>query len=95
MKKYDIAAYIWPAYTGDEPRTRIFWPEGIGEWQTVKNAAPKGDYVWDRKPVWGYQNEADPYVMEMQIKAALDADLQKLEETTYYTVVTFDLESFN
>lgn len=25
-KKYDVAAYIWPAYTGDEPRTRIFWP---------------------------------------------------------------------
>ena len=30
MKKhYDVAAYIWPAYTGDEPRTRIFWPEGM------------------------------------------------------------------
>ena len=26
MKTYDIAAYIWPAYTGDEPRTRMFWP---------------------------------------------------------------------
>ena len=36
MKKYDVAAYIWPAYTGDEPRARIFWPDGIGEWQTVK-----------------------------------------------------------
>ena len=36
MKKYDVAAYIWPAYTGDEPRTRMFWPEGYGEWQTVK-----------------------------------------------------------
>ncbi len=70
---YDIAAYIWPAYTGDEPRTRIFWEEGIGEWQTVKNAAPKANgYVWDRKPLWGYQNEADPYVMQMQIEAAVD-----------------------
>ena len=38
MQKYDVAAYIWPAYTGDEPRTRIFWPEGYGEWQTVKAA---------------------------------------------------------
>ena len=37
-RKYDVAAYIWPAYTGDEPRTRIFWPEGCGEWQTVKEA---------------------------------------------------------
>lgn len=24
MKKYDIAAYVWPSYTGDEPRARIF-----------------------------------------------------------------------
>ena len=31
-KQYDIAAYIWPSYTGDEPRSRIFWPEGYGEW---------------------------------------------------------------
>lgn len=69
-KHYDIAAYIWPAYTGDEPRTRIFWPEGIGEWQSVKNSQPKGDYRWNRKPLWGYENEADPAVMEKQIEAA-------------------------
>ena len=73
MKKYDIAAYVWPAYTGDEPRTRIFWPEGIGEWQSVKNSVSKypGD-TWPRKPLWGYVNEADPYVMEMEIEAALE-----------------------
>ena len=41
--KYDLAAYVWPSYTGDEPRTRIFWPEGYGEWQTVKNAKSKCD----------------------------------------------------
>jgi len=73
MKHYDVAAYIWPAYTGNEPRTRIFWEEGIGEWQTVKNSVPKENgYVWNRKPVWGYGNEADPYVMSMQINAAAD-----------------------
>ncbi len=73
MKKYDIAAYIWPAYTGDEPRTRIFWEEGIGEWQTVKNTyIKKGDYEWNRKPLLGYTNEADPCVMESQIELALE-----------------------
>ena len=77
MKHYDVAAYIWPAYTGDELRTRIFWPEGIGEWQSVKNMhetmqfKPEG-YEWNRKPLWGYVNEADPYVMEMEIEAAVD-----------------------
>lgn len=73
MKKYDIAAYIWPAYGREDPRTAMFWEEGIGEWQTVKNSKPKPNgYFWDRKPIWGYVNESDPYVMEMQINAALD-----------------------
>jgi len=73
MKKYDIAAYIWPAYTGDEGRTRIFWPEGYGEWETVKAAEARFEgHQWPRKPLWGYVNEADPYVMEMEIEAAVD-----------------------
>ncbi len=72
MAKYDIAAYVWPAYTGDEPRSLIFWPDGIGEWQTVKNQSVKENgYFWDRKPIWGFQNEADPLVMEGQINEAL------------------------
>ncbi|MBR3836772.1 MAG: glycoside hydrolase family 99-like domain-containing protein [Clostridia bacterium] len=74
-KKYDVAAFIWPAYTGDDPRALAFWPEGYGEWQTVKNIAanstqkPEG-YLWDRKPLWGYVNEANPDVMEMEINCA-------------------------
>ena len=72
-QSYDVAAYVWPAYTGDEPRTRTFWPEGIGEWQSVRNAVKKmPDHNWPRKPLWGYVNEADPYVMEMEIAAAAD-----------------------
>ena len=72
-KKYDVAAYIWPAYTGTEPRTHMFWPEKNGEWQTVRNAKAKFEgHHWPRKPLWGYVDEADPYVMEMQIAAAAD-----------------------
>ncbi len=73
MRKYDVAAYIWPAYTGDEPRTRIFWPEGMGEWQSVRSAVKRYEgHEWPRRPLWGYVNEADPYVMEMEIAAAAD-----------------------
>lgn len=72
-RKYDVAAFIWPAYTGDEPRTRIYWPEGMGEWESVRASTPKfAGHQWPRKPRWGYVNEADPYVMEMQINAAAD-----------------------
>ena len=71
-RNYDVAAYVWPAYTGDEERTRIFWPEGMGEWQSVKNAAAKfPGHSWPRRPLWGYVNEADPFVMEMEIEAAV------------------------
>ena len=70
-KEYDVAAYIWPAYTGDEKRTRMFWPEGMGEWQTVRKAEAKfPGHEWPRRPLWGYVNEADPRVMEMEIRAA-------------------------
>ena len=71
--KYDIAAFIWPSYTGDEPRTRIFWPEGYGEWQTVKAMTNKGykGCRWPRIPTWGYVNEADSRVMELQIDCAV------------------------
>ena len=72
--KYDIAAFIWPSYTGDENRTRVFWPEGYGEWQTVKAMTDKGyeGCRWPRKPLWGYVNEADNRIMEMQIECAKD-----------------------
>ena len=70
-KKYDVAAYVWPAYTGDEPRAHTFWPQKIGEWETVKSATAKFEgHTWPRKPLWGYVNEADPAVMEMEIEEA-------------------------
>ena len=71
-KHYDVAAFIWPSYHPD-PRARVFWPMGIGEWETVMKNAPKFEgHDQPRYPLWGYVNEADPYVMEMQIEAAVD-----------------------
>lgn len=71
QEKYDIAAFVWPSYQADD-RAKIFWPEGIGEWQTVmSNEAKFPGHTQPRYPLWGYVNEADPYVMEMQINAAV------------------------
>jgi len=71
-QKYDIAAFVWPAYHPDE-RAKLFWPDGIGEWQTVMNNTPKfAGHEQPRYPLWGYINEADPYVAEMEINAAAD-----------------------
>lgn len=71
-KRYDVAAYVWPSYHPDD-RAKIFWPMGIGEWETVmKNKSKFEGHEQPRYPLWGYINEADPYVMEMEIKAAAD-----------------------
>ena len=84
MKTYDIAAYIWPSYTGKELRSRIFWPNGIGEWQTVQKTHEKenGTYKWERKPVWGYVDEADPAEMHRQIEEATRVSYPKAKELT-------------
>ncbi len=70
--KYDVAAFVWPSYHPAD-RAKIFWPMGIGEWETVMKNEPKFDgHEQPRYPLWGYVNEADPYVMEMEIEAAAD-----------------------
>lgn len=71
QKQYDVAAFLYPAYASDDPRLRPFWPHGIGEWETIANMQERhpGHY-WNRKPLWGYINEADPSVMAMEIDAA-------------------------
>ena len=71
-KEYDIAAIVWPSYHPDD-RAKIFWPDGIGEWQTVISNKPKFEgHEQPRYPLWGYVNEADRYVAEMEIEAATD-----------------------
>ena len=71
MKQYDIAAYIWPSYTGREPRARQFWEQGKGEWQSVLSAEKRTeDQILPRRPLWGAVDEADPAVMEFQIREA-------------------------
>ena len=69
--KYDVAAFLYPAYVSDDPRLRPFWPMGIGEWETVMTMQQRNPgHYWDRKPLWGYINEADPSVMAMEIDQA-------------------------
>ncbi|MGV8096848.1 MAG: glycoside hydrolase family 99-like domain-containing protein [Mangrovibacterium sp.] len=71
-KKYDVAAFVWPSYHPDD-RAKIFWPDGMGEWQTViSNKAKFEGHEQPRYPLWGYINEADPYIAEMEINAAAD-----------------------
>lgn len=71
QKTFDVAAYLYPAYAADDPRLRPFWPLGMGEWETVMTMQQRNPgHYWNRHPLWGYINEADPAVMGMEIEQA-------------------------
>ena len=70
---YHVAAFFWPSQH-DEPRSReVMWGEGIGEWEMIRKSEPlfEGHYQ-PRVPLWGYEMDDDPAVMEKKINAAAD-----------------------
>lgn len=70
---YYVAAYIWPSCHHDERFGDILWPDGTGEWEVIKkgNARFDGHYQ-PRQPLWGYEMDNDPKVMEKWIDVATD-----------------------
>ena len=74
-KKYDVAAFVWPAYHNNEPRfadVGVF-KDGKGEWEAVYDAKPKFEgHRQPRTPLWGYLDESDPKTQEKVIKTALE-----------------------
>ncbi|KAA6327679.1 hypothetical protein EZS27_023349, partial [termite gut metagenome] len=73
-QKYDVAAYVWPAYFNEPRFTDIgVFPDGKGEWEAIYNAKPKFEgHHQPRLPLWGYFDESDPGMQEMIINTALD-----------------------
>lgn len=71
IKEYKVAAYIWPS-CHDEPRSNsVLWPEGTGEWEIIRKGTPRFEGHYQPKvPLWGYEMDDDPNVMEKWIDAA-------------------------
>lgn len=70
---YTIAAYVWPSCHSEESYRNILWPEGIGEWEVIQKGTPRFEGHYQPKlPLWGYEMDDDPKVMEKWIEAATD-----------------------
>lgn len=68
---YDVAAFYWPAYHY-EPRLEFIFPEKKGEWEIIYHAkAKEAGHLQPKVPLWGYNDEADPKVMDKKINAAI------------------------
>jgi hypothetical protein len=71
--EYDVAAYIWPSCHHDERFGEMLWPEGTGEWEIIKKGTARFEGHYQPKvPLWGYELDDDPKVMEKWIDAATD-----------------------
>lgn len=71
--EYHVAAYIWPSCHHDERFGDMLWPEGIGEWEVINKGTPRFDgHYQPRLPLWGYEMDNDPKVVERWIDVAVD-----------------------
>lgn len=74
-QEYNVAAYYFPNYHVDK-RNEEWHGKDWTEWELVKRAEPR--FEWHKQPkipLWGYEDEADPKVMEKKINAAANNGL--------------------
>jgi hypothetical protein len=70
---YDVAAYVWPSCHHDARFGDMLWPDGEGEWEIIRKGNPRFEGHYQPKvPLWGYEPDDDPKVMERWIDAATD-----------------------
>ena len=72
-KEYIVAAYIWPSCHDDAMAREALWPDGEGEWEVIKKGNPRFEgHYQPRRPLWGYEHDNDPVVVEKWINTALE-----------------------
>jgi hypothetical protein len=71
-RRYDVAAYVWPAYQFKDERWNQIFKQGIGEWEIIRECKPGfPGHEQPNVPLWGYEDESEPKVMEKKIATAV------------------------
>ncbi len=70
---YYVCAYVWPSCHNDPLAQKYIWPQGIGEWEVIKQGDIRFEgHYQPRRPLMGYELDNDPAVVEKWINLALD-----------------------
>ncbi|MGO9239740.1 MAG: glycoside hydrolase family 99-like domain-containing protein [Bryobacteraceae bacterium] len=81
---YQVGAYYFPNYHVDPRNEKVHGP-GWTEWELVRAAQPRyPGHRQPKRPLWGYEDEADPRVMAKKIDAAADHALNHWLFDWYY-----------
>lgn len=84
MNKYDISVYYFPNFHEGDPRNDKWHGKGWTEWEVLKHATPRFDGHYIPTPLWGYEDEKDPEVMEKKIKYASENGINNFIFDWYY-----------
>ena len=69
---YYVAAFIWPSCHDDAMAREHIWGDGEGEWEVIKKGDPRFEgHYQPKQPLWGYELDNDPKVVEKWINTAL------------------------
>ncbi len=69
---YHVCALVWPS-CHDDSLGRTNWEEGIGEWEVIRKGNPRFEgHYQPKEPLWGYEMDNDPKVVEKWINTALE-----------------------
>ena len=83
-KRPEILAYYFPNWHVD-PMNEKWHGKGWTEWNVTKCALPRfPGHKQPKKPLWGYEDEADPAVMEKYIETAVDHGINGFMFDWYY-----------
>ena len=73
LPEYSVCAYVWPSCHDDSLAHAWLWPEGEGEWEVIRKGNPRFEgHLQPKEPLWGYEHDDDPAVVEKWINTALE-----------------------
>lgn len=79
-----IVAYYYPGFHPIPKNDQLLF-EGWTEWEMVKNAKPHyKNHYQPRIPIWGYENETLPFIMEKKIKTAAEYGISVFHFVWYW-----------
>ena len=69
---YYVCAYVWPSCHDDSLARHWLWPDREGEWEVIRKGDPRFEgHYQPRRPLWGYEMDDNPAVVEKWINTAL------------------------
>ncbi len=83
-KKYDISAFYFPNFHKGDKHNSIWHGKDWTEWNLMKEAKPRFEGHEIPVPLWGYEDESDPEVMERKIETAVKYGVNNFLFDWYY-----------